>query len=286
MAMKCNFAIDINEERFSELKCSKMILDQALAIEEKYEIVRSNYVELERRMTDEIVTNMTISIESKDIFDTIIALNVKLINLLTSCRLYQDQVPQIVRKCLPETSEPLEKTKKLFSDEYDNNFDFSFMCALRNHVQHNGLAVHGGSSRTEWKDDGSWLEYSLCFYAEKSKLYSDKTFKKSILNKMPDKVDLLLSSRSCLESISKIHGQIRDMINEVVSKSRLSVETARNDFKKEYPDKKLYVLSACSYDNEQLVEEVPLSLEWDDIRKKLLMRNKRLGSLSKSRLIS
>lgn len=76
------------------------------------------------------------------------------------------------------------------------------------------------------------------------------------------------------------------MIQEIVNKSRVTIETAMDNFKKKYPDENLYFLSACSCDDENLVQKISLSLDWDDIRKKLLMRNKRLGSLGKSRLIS
>ncbi len=285
MALNCSFAIDINEECFHDLKRSKVILDQALAIEEKYEIIINNYIELEQQVTNEAIKNMTTShFEPDDIFNTILALNVKLVNLLSSCYLYYCQVPRSVRECLCEPDAP-KVVNGLFSHEYDNNLNYRFMYELRNHLQHNGLAVHCGNIHKKWKGNYDILEYSFSFFAEKSECLLNEKFKKKILNELPDKIDLHSASRSYIESISNVHEQIRNMIQEVV-KSRVTIETAMDNFKEKYPDKNLYFLSACSYDDKDLVQEISLSLDWDDIRKKLLMRNKRLGSLGKSRLIS
>ena len=287
MAMKCNFSLEIDEERFSILKFSKDVLTHALAIEEKYEILISNYIELEKQVTNEIIAHMAMrSIECQDDFKTLISLNIKMVNLLTSTRLYTDQLLSHISFCLSDRPEIKEKIKGLFSTEYDSNFEYRFMEALRNYVQHKGLAVHNGSHKKGWKNNYSRLEYSLYFSAKKSELALDKNFKKSILDEMPDEVDLHSASRSYVESMSRVHEQTRHMINEVVEKSRLAIEIAREDFKKAYPDKNMYFLSACAYKNEHRIDEIPLPLEWDDIRRKLIMRNKGLARLGKSCLFS
>lgn len=285
MTIYCNFSLEIDAEYFNTLKSSRAVLDNALAIEEKYAILINNYIEIEKQVVNEIIGHMaTSSIECQDDFNIHLALNVKLVNLLTSGRLYQDQAPRHIRSCLPGLSDALKKANNLFSHEYDHNFHFRFMCALRNYVQHNGIPVHKGSRKTRWKNDH--LEYSLSLSASRSEIIHDNTFKTLILEEMPDEVDLRSASRSYIESMSNVHENLRKMINESVNNSRLNIEKARDDFKEKYPDKDIDFLAACEYQDEHLTEKVSLFLDWDDIRKKLIARNKPLKNLSKSYIVS
>jgi hypothetical protein len=86
--------------------------------------------------------------------------------------------------------------------------------------------------------------------------------------------------------MSNVHENLRKMINESVNNSRLNIEKARDDFKEKYPDKDIDFLTACKYQDEHLTEKVSLFLDWDDIRKKLIARNKPLKNLSKSYIVS
>ncbi len=279
--------IEIDAERFLNLKRSKKILNHALAIEEKYEIIISNYIELERQTANEIIAQMAMSsIEYRDAFRSVFSLNVKMVNLLTSARLYADQLSKHISACLPDSPKIKEEVKKIFSAEYDSSFEYRFMEALRNHVQHNGLSVHDCVHNTRWSDDCSRLEYSLYFAAQKLELSLNKKFKKTIINEMPEQVDLCSASRSYVESISNIHEQVRELIKEEAERARFFFDEAINEYKKSYKKKDIYFFFACQYENNQLDDKVSILTKWDDVRNELIKRNVTLSNLNKSHLIN
>lgn len=112
-----------------------------MAIEENYELLLSNYLDLEKECLNVAVDYMVrTSTDYTDLFNIRLAFNRRIVNLLTSTRLYKDQIQKYIGACTPNDKNILKRVKKLFSDEEDC-FEYRFMEALRNHVQHSGLAV-------------------------------------------------------------------------------------------------------------------------------------------------
>ncbi len=274
--------LEIDHVRFEKLKSSRAILSHALAIEEKYEILISNYLELEREATNASVSEMVRNhIEYSDFFDIRLALNIRLVNLLTAVRLYADQLASHIYACVPGNENTKDDTKKFFSSEYDSSFEYRFMEALRNYVQHRGIPVHRISTGAKWTDlNDGLLEYSLYFGTQKKELLIDDGFKKQVLNEMPDEVNLRSASRSYVESISRIHRQARELIDENVVSSRKVLEDAIHDYRQIYKKEPLG-LYAYEYDDEQKLSEVLILLKWDDVRISLVKRNSELVNLGK-----
>jgi len=146
-----NSELSIDQERFKQLQTSRSVLLHALAIEEKYEIIISNFLELEREAVNISISNIYRShVECKNFFGIRLNLNIRLINLLTSARLYRDQLLSHICACIPDKVSTKEEVKTLFSTEYGSSFEYRFMEALRNYVQHEGLPVHFLSMNSEW----------------------------------------------------------------------------------------------------------------------------------------
>ncbi len=275
--------LPIDSERFILLKTSKQILAEALVIEEEYEMIISNYIDLERESINASLIYMVRDTHTYiDFFDTRLALNRRLMSLLTSVTLYTDTLESHCEVCLPKESGIKELVKKISSTEYDKNVDYRFMENLRNYIQHKNTAVHNVSYGGRWTalDDNGLLEYSSSFMADKSVLASDKKFKKHILNEMPDKINLMVSTRSYIESISKIHDNVRKMVSKNVNESRTIIQTAIDDYKIVYKDN-FAGLSAFEFDGHKKTDETPIFLSWDDIRIELEKRNKNLVNLKK-----
>lgn len=274
--------LDIDQARFEKLKASKPVLSHALAIEEKYEIVISNFLELEKEAINiSVVEMIRDNHEYKDFFDVRMILNIRLVNLLTAVRLYTDQLSSHISACIPFDKELETSIKSLFSTEYDANFEYRFMEALRNFVQHSGIPVHRISTGASWTDvkDGL-LEYSLYFGARKKEFLLDDKFKKSVLNEMPDEVNLRTTTRVYIEAISKIHNNAREKIKLIVDSARLCFDEAIGDYMAAY-EKKFVGLHAYAYQGNEKVDEVLILTDWDDVRKKLIKRNGMLVNLKK-----
>ncbi len=274
--------LEIDHARFEQLKASRPVLSHALAIEEKYEIIISNFLELEREATNASISEMVRNnIEYKDFFDVRLALNIRLVNLLTAVRLYTDQLSSHICACIPSDQSAKTAVKKLLSTEYDGSFEYRFMEALRNHVQHSGIPVHRFSTGSKWTDlDDGLLEFTLYFCAQKKELLLDGSFKKRVLNEMPDEVNLRSATRSYIEAISRVHKQAREKIEAVVDSARLCLDRATRDYMVVY-EKEPIGLYAYEYHGEEKIDEVLILTKWDDVRRELVKRNRELVNLRK-----
>ena len=277
--------IEISEESYKSYKDARTILVNCLAIEEKYEILISNYLDWEKQILDVALTDM-VRMHShshySEFFDFRLALNIRLMNLLTSTKLYIDQLSHHVSECVPLLGDAKKVVKSIFAKEYAENWEYRFMEALRNYVQHRGLPVHSISTGGRWTESGEegLLEYRVEVAVQKSLLEEDEKFKKGVLNDIPDTVDLKAVTRYYIESLSRGHEAVRELIQESVQNSRLCLEAAHSQYNKIYTGS-LVGLSACIIDGDRLVEKIPLFLDRDDIRVKLQNRNQKLVNLKK-----
>jgi len=279
--------IDINDAKFCKLLECKGVLSAALAIEEKYELLLSNYLELEKQALNTTVERMLYnSHDYSDSFDNRIAFNQRIVNLLTSTKLYIDQIQQHVRNCIPTDITIADSVKQLFSTEYDEVFEYRFMEAMRNYVQHRGLAVHLIRYNSKWTsiEEHGQMECTVKLFAQKNEVENDKAFKKAVTKEMPQEVDLIFASRRYVESISKAHVLIRKMINQPVMDAREILSQEINDYKKMNNGNALGLTaySICNQDNSNdVVKKFGIFLDWDDVRIKLTQKNSGLVNLHK-----
>ena len=275
--------IAIDREKFDELKKAKENLSELFAFEEKYELLLSNYLDLEKEnliVTAEKMIERNLGYEK--FFSMRLLFNQKIVNLLSTARLYLDQIHQHINPfALTDIN-----VKALFSAEYDNNFEYRFMEALRNYVQHRGLAVHHTNFKSNWTslDTNGEMQFKTQIFTNKNEVEKDDAFKKSVSNEMPDKVDLMFASRSYIESISKVHCVIRDHLKEIAIKERNIISDLIDEYKiinSENITGLSIIHSQNNGHSNQILEQLYLTLEWDDIRLALINKNASLVNLKK-----
>jgi len=195
-------------------------------------------------------------------FDIRLAFNRRIVNLLTSTKLYIDQIQQHVKACIYNDSNIETKVKGYFSTEYDDKFEYRFMEALRNYVQHRGLAVHstsmGGKLIPYEERDG--IEFITSLYTHKSEVESDKAFKKKVSQEMPEKVNLMYAARVYVGSISKAHSDIRKLLKKESEKSRNLILNTIDGYEKINNGKAVGLYAICSIPKEPVDETVSFIL--------------------------
>jgi hypothetical protein len=275
--------IEITEDEYSELENARNILSGALAIEEKYEIVIVNYLDFEKEMLSRTAEDMIRSDKGySDMFEVRLHLNTRLLNLLTAARLYVDQLSQDVQRCVPNDNSAKEQIEKLFAKEYDENREYRFMEALRNHVQHSGIPVHQMCQNLEWTalDNSGLLEFSMELASLRSCLREDPQFKKTVLDELDERVDLKMAARKYVQSVSSVQEAARSIVAEPVKTARERIEGSRRRYG-EVSGGDLVGVCACKWSEGRKIAAVSLLLEWDDMRVRLQARNRRLVNLSK-----
>ena len=275
--------IEITAEEYKELENAQRVLSNAQEIEVKSDIMIANYLEFEKQLLYNTATLMVRNIaDYLKFFEIRQSLNIRMVNLLTSTKLYHDQLNQNVSKCVPGVIYLKKKIEELFEKESHENINYHFMEALRNYVQHKGLPVHWTRHAMRWTstDDDGLLEYNLELGLELSHLKDDRKFSKGGLNKLGENINLKSTTRSYIESLSNVHESARNIIAKTVSEARKLIENTHL----RYPNVTLgglATLCACKKTNRGQLTSIPLLLNWDNVRLKLQDRNRKLINLRK-----
>lgn len=282
MTIGKNPEIELSQEEYKNIQLAKACLSELFSFEEKYELLLSNYLELEQEcllISSESMINRNHGY--KDFFDIQSLINKRVVNLLTTSRLYLDQVQQHVKFCNKNI-----EVKALFSAEYDNSFEYRFMEALRNYVQHRGLAIHSSSLNSRWigSEDDKEMEFNTFVFTSKTEVSKDKAFKKTVAQEMPEKVNILNSARCYVESLSKVHCELREKLNDLANDNRKIISDLIDKYESINDSKSLglcIVQMEYNGECEKAIEQIYITLEWENIRLGLIKKNQSLINLKK-----
>ena len=272
-------ALDITGTEYFSLKRSRQVLNAAFSFEENYDLLVGNYLEFETSALSITASSMARQqFEYQEMFELTAEMNRRAVNFLSSARLFVDQLPQRVEQCGGDR----ENVKNRLGKEYDECFEFRFMEALRNHVQHSGSAVHSLTIGGKWVPprERARHEYILEVMTQRRFLEMDKSFKKSVLKECPEKVDILGATRRYLESLSAVHEFARANLCETIVEARRSFEAAITKYV-EFSNASAVGLTAFASSIHDPSTAVAIFLDWDDVRIKLSRRNRNLQNLSK-----
>lgn len=275
--------IPISDTQFEAITQARAVLAAAFALEECYDLLIGNYVEVEQELLAATVSNVVRDIaEYQDFFELRSTINRRVVNLLTTTRLYLDQAPQRLSDCAVDSITARAEFKKRTNEHYDVFFGYRFLDALRNHVQHCGLAVHNVGLNSKWigEGDGCELQHTIQPFAQRRYLSADDGFKKNILDEMPESVILTHVIREYLQCIGNLHKLVRGHVKDRVTAARETIQEHLSKYAAASNSTTLG-LTAFRTNSQGQQESVPLLLDWDDVRLKLFSRNSDLVGLGR-----
>lgn len=275
--------IKISAKFYSKLKYARKILVTAFELEQAYEIILNNFLDLEKQTLSISSTHLIKEIHQyAEFFELRSVLNTRFVNLLASTRFYLDYTPHHIQFFNNDEFNFHLLYKKKCSEKYDSHFEYRFMEALRNYAQHHGTVVHSISSQARWvpEDNHKHLEYSLLIKTKRSLLLENKKFKKAVIDEMPEEINLLASTRKYIEAISEIHVYLRDSISAQVNDARKTILTSHKKYSQQ---EKGSLVGLCAFElqNSIVQSSIPLLLDWDNVRINLQNTNPKLINLSK-----
>jgi hypothetical protein len=172
-----SISIQITKDDYYALARASEILHAAFQIEENYDLLIGNYLELETASLAIVTHSMARNrLGYQDMFEVRSEINRRAVNFLSTARLFVDHLPQRVGGSGADSN----SARAALSTEYDDSFSYRFMEELRNYAQHSGLVVHmlGVTSHREVLDDERHrqeAELEVC--TEKRILEQDGKFK-------------------------------------------------------------------------------------------------------------
>jgi hypothetical protein len=212
------YYIELSEERYYQLKTARAYLFEMLSIEDKFNLVLENYAEFERELLNSSVSTMIFRKEDwSSHIDEIHLINRRLINLLTTCRLYIDQTAHNICSIYGKDSEQEKVVERQKNLEYDSTTQpgYRVMESIRNYVQHRELPVYG--VRHNALSQGDTVKHTIEIDVNIKTLAEDKKFKRKIIEELEKRsrgnsINLVPLVREYIASIGKIHLKIRDLI--------------------------------------------------------------------------
>jgi hypothetical protein len=262
--------MSISEQRYNELAHAREVLSEALAFEQRYELLLGNFIAMELTLTEiGLRAKVEPQFEYKDSAEMMDDANRHVVNLLTALRGYADQVVQDF-KCLELEPSFGEVARAELTKVYDRSPAYQFMWELRNHVQHKATAVHGFEGGEDRRGDAnSWVE-TVKFIANKSILSADKVVKARVLGGQPEKIDVRRCARRSVQEVGVAHLALRKVCQGQVTQARLTVESAIKDYRAAGAES-VSCLGARRVGDAGA--DIPLLLDWDDVRLKLVNKN-------------
>ncbi len=236
--------IDITKEQFDEIKKTQHMIAFGLAAEEKLDLLAENYADLERELIDMAIQHSIFSGTLEQLLsESRHKVNRRLINLLTSARLYHDQIAHALSSIYGKQSSELAQFRSYVNDVYDSSLSYRALEALRNHVQHASLPITAISfpmSVVERDASNSKpgvptkISYKVVPFIGMESLEENKDFKrivlkelKSVANKNND-IEVVPMVREYVSGIGYIHNKLREICRTDVEAAESTLEKYRN----------------------------------------------------------
>jgi len=236
-------------------------------VEEKYDVLVDNYFELERELLDQALRSMIYS----EFSDSRRLISRRLINLLSSARLYVETLPRHAGVIFGGDTASMQKDGRI----YDGNLGYRVMEALRNYAQHQNLPVHGGETKYRLDHVTGHTLYSFNPSLDLSEVAMSPKFKKSVLGELADlpkerdgqSVALKPFIREYVEGLGKVQLVMRTESGGRVVEAENTIKGAIEIFKSRYPQERHIALAAgaeasCDKDSFEYIRAENL----DDLR--------------------
>jgi len=204
--------IEIDANRYAALKNAMGIHIAALHVEQIFDMLIRNYKEFEHDAFKVILAHVVRDYPNRPgMFADRFLLIRRLANLLSTARLYIDQATHIVSSSRVNLGCTKSQVKMAFSKQYDKLVGYRIMEALRNHIQHRGVAIMNISylGQIEGREEGEPLwSFRLDLMLNMESLRRDSCFKACVLEEVEslpsEERDLILFVRQYVEGLGKV----------------------------------------------------------------------------------
>lgn len=279
--------IELTEPEYSTIVTAMHRIYIANDIEEKLDLLLENFLEYERDL-------LSLSLRSSlftEFDDHSVALerqliNRRVVNLLSTARMYIDQVCHSVSQLLPPDSEL--DLKKLFSAEYDDHLEYRVAENLRNYSQHRAFPVHQVAWPSAWEEmdsESRRMRFGLVPSISLDELEAEGGFKASVLKELKDSgkthFSLTLILRRYVESLATVHTQVRASISDQTAKDYQVVQAALKRASQEFTDGLVGLVVSKGTDPVHVVEHHFVNEKSWTRREFLVKKNSVLKNLSR-----
>lgn len=232
---------EISEDRYKALGRVKTKLRVCLSVEEKLDLVLESYYEYEEELLRLALRHLLFRrLEIEDMRLQTQAIGRRLANVLSATRAYLDQLPRDLRALYGSASPQSASVERWRAQEYEREFAYRFMEALRNHMQHCSMPLRrlAYSSDVQTRAERTAFRYRICPEIPLCVLREDASFKTAVIAELGQAENVQVSPllRRYLEGVCSVHEQLRKSLQPDIAKWDELWLTARTEASTALPD--------------------------------------------------
>ncbi len=210
----------------------------------------------------------------------------RLVNILTTSRLYCDQIKADLSGLYGGLENAPADPRTLLSAEYDARLGFRVMECLRNHFQHQSLPIAGIRYRSSWDEQHtpSLLRFTVEIQLDLDELRASDSFKAPVLAELEglgeEDRELVGFTRSYMEGLGIVHERLR----EALARDVQEVDSTIDEFLERWRtvnDDPTGLVALQKDDTGNIVDKVYIATNFTKRRRELIRRNANFGTLSR-----
>jgi hypothetical protein len=278
--------IAITAAEYEAIADARAKLRRVSALGNKLIMLLENYIEFEREL---YALSLRYAVynhaEWGEFQDAIYTVNRRLLNLLASCRLYLDQGEHEISELFGPDSLAARAFKSARNYEFDNTVGYRMMEGLRNHLQHEDIAVHqlGFPNQRHDLDDGAVLVHGIEPSINTTALRQNMRLSARVretLATLPELVCITPWAREYVDGLSRVNAALRSESDNSVNQWQSTLTSAMDRARAQLGDGTFLVGRVGGDD-----EEVQLFTDFLKQRERHERRTHLLGHLARSFVI-
>lgn len=231
-------SLEIKKTEWEKLRDAKLTITNIRYIEQKYDLMISNYIEFEKELLEQALDNSIRHINSHGIHFKYLKLARQIMNLIASTCMYMDHVKKRHVNKFPISEEEQKELMSELADYEKNNDNIRFIRNLRNYVIHRDLPLDTYNINSSWekienveeKKGGSFVIPTI----QKEKLITDRKFSTTVAKNFPDikgKIDLRLPIRGSIAALSTFNDNFRGKTKKDFKSAKRLFKMAINKYR-------------------------------------------------------
>ena len=292
----CRFVIGskatlkITEHLYKDIRDAKAGLGEIIAVEEKFDTLMENYVELESTLLT--LGARHLAFVDSDLKDLLVPRNLisrRVLNLLASARLYRHALMQHVSHILGPKNSEVKRFANSLTDTAAQPMTYRMAEAIRNYTQHQELPISGITFHRKREGDVAVPASAFAFWikpildgVEVSKARDIAADVRASLKALGDDANPMPLLREYVQHIGTFHHAFRDLVNtkEVGWEQVITLNIAR--FARRFPKEGVIGLAAGLQHKNRTVTQ-PEYLVQDRLDYRAFLKTKNLSSVNLSR---
>jgi hypothetical protein len=226
--------VDLSKQQYEDLLQAKVGILMMMEIEERFSMFRENFADYQRDLFESALKNATGMIDGwNDGIDVMLTLNRRLLNLLSSARLYRDHVYIELGRRFGKPSWQLDFWNTLLRQAKSESLAYRFLERFRNHVQHCSLPIRrvAPGIKTDCHPHGTPPRHHVAVYASWNQINDDRDnfdveTRAALKPVTGDRIDLNRFVREYAVVIAHIHSSLTEGLKSDIEIWETLVEDA------------------------------------------------------------